>query len=93
MEHKTEKLNDNINRVVLEAYRHGFSVQSNFAREKAAHVAMAASMGLITTKIFSNVYGREWLPTVTGLQMLNDLTEDSFPDEAFIPSDDDDNSN
>lgn len=84
----TTPLNQRLTEVILEAYRHGFSIQSNFSREKAELVGMAASMGLITTRICSNVYSREWRPTITGLQFLNDLDEDALP--YFDVDDDED---
>ena len=57
-------------KVIIEAHRHGFSVQSDFARKQADYVAMAASMDLISTRIFGNAYGRIWRPTVGGLTFL-----------------------
>jgi len=47
-------------------------VSSNFAREQAAFVAMAASMGLISTKISMDLYGRGWKLTCGGLKLLNE---------------------
>lgn len=68
----------NIATVIINAYRFGFSVKSDFARKNAEYVAMAASMGLITTKVVANVYGREWRTTAQGLSFLHslDLPED-----------------
>ena len=64
--------------VLAEAYRKGFSVSSNFARTNAAEIGMAASMGLLTTRVISNVYSREWRPTILGLSLMNEseLTND-----------------
>jgi hypothetical protein len=56
--------------LLLAVQRGGVTVSSNLAREKAPLVAMAASSGLITTKIHMNVYGREWKLTVSGLTVL-----------------------
>lgn len=56
--------------VVLEAYKRSFSVQSDYARAEAELVAMAASMGLISTKVHNNVYSRDWRPTSRGLFWL-----------------------
>lgn len=33
---------------------------------------MAAVMGLITTRISSEVYGRRWLITAAGMRMINE---------------------
>ena len=66
---------ENIVTVVIEAHTRGISIQSNFARDCAEYVAMAASMGLISTRIFGNVYGRLWLPTVEGLKLLEERNQ------------------
>jgi hypothetical protein len=58
--------------VVHEAYLGGFSVQSNFAREKAQEVAAAASIGFISTLEAPDLYGRTWHITGPGLQHLRD---------------------
>jgi hypothetical protein len=59
--------------VIIEAHRFGFSVKSNFAREHADYIAMAASMGLVSTRVFANIYSREWRPTVDGLKFLQTI--------------------
>ena len=70
--------------VVLEAYRKGFTVQSDYARSGADFIAMASSIGLISTRLHSNVYSREWRPTIKGLEWLEDTfgieieTDDSY---------------
>ena len=66
-------IEDGLVDVVLEAQTKRLSVSSDFARQHAAMVGMAASMGLITTKIHLNVFGRHWTPTVLGLRMLNEV--------------------
>ncbi len=67
--------------VIHEAYKRGFSVSSNFAREYAAYVAMAASMHMITTKVTKDVYSREWHPTVKGLALLEEMELEDDNDE------------
>lgn len=57
--------------VTLEAFKRSFSVQSDFARANAPYVAMAASLGLISTKVHNNVFSSEWRPTVKGLTWLD----------------------
>lgn len=56
--------------IILEAYKRSFAVQSDFARSYATYVAMAASMGLISTKVHQDIYSGEWRPTVKGLTWL-----------------------
>lgn len=56
--------------VVLESYKRSFAVQSDYARAQAEYIAMAASLGLISTKVHNNVYSRDWRPTVKGLMLL-----------------------
>jgi len=58
--------------VILEAYRRRFTVQSDYSRSNAEYIAMAASIGLISTRLYGNVYSREWRPTVKGLLWLED---------------------
>lgn len=67
--------------VVLEAYRRSFSVQSDYARAKADYVAMAASLGYISTKVHNNVYSRDWRPTVKGLSWLEAQDVDILEEE------------
>jgi len=67
--------------VITEAHTRRFSVSGDFARRNAAQVAMASSLGLITTKINSNVFGRDWLPTAFGLTMLAQMEANS-PESA-----------
>lgn len=75
-------LDSGLTKVVLEAYQSAYSVQSDFARREAEFVAMAASLGLITTKVHQNVFSRHWRPTIKGLMFLGSLklTEDE-PEE------------
>jgi hypothetical protein len=48
------------------------TTKSDFAREHADFVAMAASMGLISTRIMEEVYGRQWQITSRGLAALEE---------------------
>ena len=76
--------------VVLEAYKRSFSVSSDYARYAAEYIAMAASLGLISTKVHNNVYSRDWRPTVKGLTWLESqdikVTEDEI-EEAPVEHD------
>lgn len=77
-----DHLDSGLVRVVLEAYKNAFSVQSDFARRESEFVAMAASLGLISTRVHKNVFSRHWRPTIRGMMFLetNHLTEEE-PEE------------
>jgi hypothetical protein len=62
--------------VVLEAHRYGFTVKSDFARKHAEYIAMAATLGLISTRLFGDVYSSEWRPTPRGLALLNERADE-----------------
>lgn len=66
--------------LLVEAHRHGFSVQSDYARRHADYVAMGASMGLISTHVVANIYARDWRPTTAGLLFLQALDIDGLDD-------------
>jgi hypothetical protein len=70
--------------VVLEAHRRGFTVQSNYARDQADYIGMASSLGLISTKLYGNVFSREWRPTSKGLEWLEDVFGVVVEDDAEI---------
>ena len=59
--------------VLTKAWKTGFTCQSNFAREQANLVGMAASMGLITTRIIEGVYSRDWHMTAKGIRVLMEM--------------------
>ena len=59
--------------ILFEAWKSGFAVSSNFARQQAPYVAMAASMQLITTRIAEGLYSSQWLITAKGIRLLNEL--------------------
>lgn len=56
-------------------YRSPVAIQSNYARQHAGTVAMAASLKLITTQISAHEFSREWRLTVHGLLLLNEETD------------------
>ena len=70
--------------IVLEAYKRSFSVQSDYARASAELVGMAASLGLISTKVHNNIFSRDWRPTSKGLHWLEaqniNILEEDFDD-------------
>ncbi len=58
--------------VVQSSWLGGLAIQSDWARVQGQHVAMAASMGLITT--FNGAdYGRMWRPTMAGMRFLEEV--------------------
>jgi len=65
--------------VVLKAWASPFSVQSNYAREAAIEVALAASMGWITNIAPDGLsFTRQWHTTPEGLvsvQIAKELTQ------------------
>lgn len=60
--------------VLDRAWRKPFKTKSDFAREHADVVAMAASDGFITTKLAVGLYQRIWVLTPAGLAHLFALT-------------------
>jgi hypothetical protein len=85
MTNKINAINEHLFDVCLEAYKRGFTVQSDFAREQAEFVAMAASMHLITTHVMNNVFGREWRPTAKGFRFLQEMGIEDEEDD-YIPT-------
>ena len=63
--------------VLWAAWGGGFSTKSNFARDYADYVAVAASSGLITTHITGPTFGRFWLIAPKGLERLWLIKEDT----------------
>lgn len=60
--------------ILLEAWQKGFTTKSDFAREFADYVAIAACMGWISTRIFPpDVWGSSWQITSKGLMALEEL--------------------
>jgi len=60
--------------IVDRAQRKPFTVKSDFAREGALHVAIAASEGLISTQIEEDSWGKRWLATPIGQEVIDDVT-------------------
>jgi hypothetical protein len=63
---------DHLKHLLHQVYIKPMAIQSNVARRDAALVAMAASLGLITTQISSHQFGRDWRVTNKGLLLLNE---------------------
>lgn len=62
----------NIDPVLRRAWLQGFRTKSDFARLHADEVAIAASLGLITTKIGAHRFDRNWHITRKGLTFLGE---------------------
>jgi hypothetical protein len=84
-----QKRIDNCLREVLQTvWTCQVTTKSDFARENADYIAMAASMGLITTRIMTAVFGRQWQVTAKGLHALEEhygikTAEDHSEDEQL----------
>lgn len=77
------RLRDDLLDVLLAIHEGEITVSSNYAQEKALLIAMAASKGLITTKIHMDVYGRTWRLTVGGMTLLNEF-EIELDNPAYV---------
>ncbi|BAF89594.1 hypothetical protein AZC_3596 [Azorhizobium caulinodans ORS 571] len=53
-----------------EAWLKPFMTKSNIAKAEADGVALAASLGLITTRVDATTFGRIWRVTPKGLSLL-----------------------
>lgn len=56
--------------MIEQAWRGGFSTKSDFARKDAIHVGVAASLGLISTRLGPDTFGTTWHATPRGLRAL-----------------------
>lgn len=63
---------NNITVVLKRAWLIGFRTKSNFAREFADEVAIAASLGLISTKIGKEQFDKTWHITRKGMDYLGE---------------------
>lgn len=63
-------MNASLVNVLERAWLNPFKTKSDFARNEADVIGMAASDGLITTKIATGFYGRVWVITPPGLSLL-----------------------
>jgi hypothetical protein len=57
------------------AWRNPPTINSRFAREGAAMVALSASEGFITTNCGDDSWGNKWLITERGMTMKEDLDD------------------
>ena len=51
-------------------------VKADYARDHADYIAMAASLGLITTRVGANRFASDWQVTGKGIRYINE-TEDT----------------
>ena len=56
--------------VLQRCYIEPFTIQSNYARAKALHVAELASRGLISTHVGYGQYSKHWRVTASGRALL-----------------------
>jgi len=61
--------------ILDKAAREPFTVKSNFARTGAWYVAVCASVGLITTQIEEDIFGKKWLITEEGFEFMESIDE------------------
>ena len=78
-------------KVLIEAWKKGFTTKSDFARENTDFVAITACMGFITTRIFPpDVWGSTWNITSKGLLALESVygisTEEDTEEEDISTS-------
>lgn len=57
-----------------------FTTKSDFARMAANEIALAASEGLISTRLDNGVFCNKWMITQEGLQFLEEMQDDYGPD-------------
>lgn len=62
--------------VLIESWAGGFTTKSKFAREAANIIAVAATEGLITTRLEEEVWGNRWMITEKGMQFMKEIHDD-----------------
>lgn len=71
----SEELYEHLYDIVKLSWAEGFTVKSDVARKYADIVGMAASMGLITTRVMPGVYSSSWQVTLEGQGWLEEYEE------------------
>jgi hypothetical protein len=61
--------------IIDRAWRKPFTVMSDFAREGALQVAIAASQGFITTNIDEETWGKHWIVTPYGQEIHDEIKQ------------------
>ena len=62
--------------VLIESWAGGFTTKSKFARESANIIAVAATEGLITTRLEEEVWGNRWMITEKGMNFMKEIHDD-----------------
>jgi len=62
--------------VLIESWAGGFTTKSKFAREAANIIAVAATEGLITTRLEEEVWGNRWMITEKGMNFMKEIHDD-----------------
>ena len=62
--------------VLIEAWAGGCTTKSKFARESANIIAVAATEGLITTRLEEEVWGNRWMITEKGMNFMKEIHDD-----------------
>ena len=60
----------------MHVWRDSPRVKADYSRDNADFIAMAASLGFITTRISSDIFGAAWLITKAGMDWLNPNEDD-----------------
>jgi hypothetical protein len=61
--------------VLTHARAEPFTTKSDFARKAANAVALAASEGLITTRLNDTTYTNRWMVTIDGLEWMEGVND------------------
>lgn len=69
---RIDPMTTNIDTVLRKAWLQGFRTKSDFARQFANEVAIAASLGMISTKIGAERFDKAWHITRKGLTFLQE---------------------
>lgn len=73
---------DSLGEVLQRAWIAPFSTKSDFARQYANEVALAASVGLISVEVLPETYGTNWLITPNGLTLHHQMVESGVEELA-----------
>lgn len=67
-----KRTEEHLLQILIRARLDAFTTKSDFARDNADYVAMAASQGLISTRVMNDVFSRHWQITAKGNQVLEE---------------------
>jgi hypothetical protein len=60
--------------VLNRIYRAPIALKGDYSRKFTREIAMAASLGLVTTRVIGNTFGNHWRVTGKGLRLINEDT-------------------